>query len=87
MTASINAADVTVYWRPGCPFCMALRASLKTARIDATWINIWEDEEAADVVRAANNGNETVPTVVVGDQTMTNPSLGQVKKALAASAG
>ena len=41
-------------------------------------INIWDDPAAAAAVRAVANGNETVPTVVVGGQGMVNPDVRQV---------
>lgn len=71
---------VEVFWRPGCPFCMALRADLAARRVKAEWRNIWEDEEAAALVRSANRGNETVPTVRVGTAFLTNPSGREVAR-------
>ena len=41
-------------------------------------INIWEDQDAAGVVRSLANGNETVPTVTIGDISLVNPSARQV---------
>ncbi len=38
--------------------------------------NIWEDDEARAFVQSQNNGNETVPTVRVGNAVATNPSPG-----------
>ena len=45
--------------------------------------NIWEDPAAAAFVRSVANGNETVPTVMVGDTSMVNPTPAQVMAALA----
>lgn len=75
-----TAAPVEVFWRPGCPFCTALRVGLAARRVPATWRNIWEDPDAAAFVRASNAGNETVPTVRVGRQVLTNPSAGTVRR-------
>lgn len=51
-------------------------------------INIWDDPDAAATVRSIANGNETVPTVVVGGtKGMVNPSVTDVKIALEAVAG
>ncbi len=72
---------VTFYWRPGCPFCTSLRARLQRLGIELDERNIWQDEEAARAVRAANRGNETVPTVMVGSTPLTNPSPKQVLRA------
>lgn len=81
MTAPTPSPDITVYWRPGCPFCMVLTQRLRSAGLEANWVNIWEDADGAAFVRSVNDGNETVPTVVVGDQAMTNPGLAQVQAA------
>lgn len=72
--------DVEVFWRPGCPYCSSLRSDLSRRGVAATWRNIWEDEGARAQVRAANSGNETVPTVRVGAQVLTNPSGARVAK-------
>lgn len=69
---------VEFYWRPGCPFCVALRRGLRRSGIPVRAINIWEDPAAAARVRAVANGNETVPTVFVGDQALVNPTMAQV---------
>jgi mycoredoxin len=52
-------------------------------------INIEQDPQSAAFVEKVNEGNQTVPTVLVvspsGSETvMTNPSLAQVKQAMAA---
>lgn len=39
--------DITVYWRPGCPFCARLRRQLDRAGLPADWIDIWQDPRAA----------------------------------------
>lgn len=75
------AAEVTVYTRPGCPFCTTLRAGLRRAGLAFREVNIWEDADAAAVVRSLADGNETVPTVVIGDWFAVNPSASQVVNA------
>lgn len=65
---------VVLYWRPGCPFCMALRASLVGSGLRYTKVNIWEQPEAAAFVRSVADGNETVPTVTVAGRPLVNPS-------------
>lgn len=66
---------ITVYWRPGCPFCDRLRHGLQVAGVRTEEINIWHDPSAAAAVRMVANGNETVPTVTVGATVMVNPSV------------
>ncbi len=73
--------EVVVYTRPGCPFCFILRAGLRRSGLMFREVDIWEDPEAAAFVRSVAHGNETVPTVVVGDLAMVNPSARQVRAA------
>ncbi|MGV0991313.1 MAG: glutaredoxin domain-containing protein [Mycobacterium sp.] len=70
---------VELYWRPGCPFCTALRRRLNRSGIRFEAINIWEDPDGAARVRATAGGNETVPTVFIGGHGLVNPSLAQVR--------
>ncbi|WP_171171779.1 glutaredoxin domain-containing protein [Streptomyces sp. I05A-00742] len=62
-----------VFWRPGCKYCVRLRIRLGRSARQLHWVNIWRDPAGAETVRAANDGNETVPTVVVAGQPYTNP--------------
>lgn len=80
------AASVTFYWRPGCPYCVALRQGLSRRGIPFEPVNIWEHPDAAARVRAAASGNETVPTVVVGEHALVNPSVAQVESLIAKAA-
>lgn len=63
---------------------MRLERALGQAGVTYDRRNIWEDDEAAAFVRSVNNGNETVPTVVVGDETFTNPAPGDLLARLGA---
>ncbi len=81
----MNAQPVTAvdfYWRPGCPFCVALRRRLQRRGIPIRPVNIWEHPDAAVRVRVATGGDETVPTVFVGERSLVNPTLGQVESLL-----
>jgi mycoredoxin len=82
-----SAADgrPIIYWRPGCVFCMRLRASLGRAGRRAHWVDIWSDPDAAAAVRAITGGDETVPTVVAGAQSFVNPDPSRVRELLAAA--
>lgn len=74
-----SETGVQFYWRPGCPFCMSLRRGLRRRGIEIEPVNIWEDPRAAARVRAVADGNETVPTVFLGDRALVNPSVAQVE--------
>jgi mycoredoxin len=80
-----DSPDVEFYWRPGCFFCSNLERKLTEQGLELTKRNIWEDPEDAAFVRSVANGNETVPTVVVGGVAMVNPSPAQVVAALSAT--
>lgn len=71
------------FWRPGCPFCASLRFRLKRAGITVNEINIWDDPGAAGFVRSVAGGNETVPTVAVGEHALVNPPVSAVLDLLA----
>ena len=73
---------VHVYWRPGCGFCTMLRRGLDRAGIATVEHDIWEQPDDAATVRSLANGHETVPTVVIGDVGLVNPSAGQVAEHL-----
>jgi hypothetical protein len=52
------------------------------ADLQFSLVNIWEDPEAAAFVRSVARGNETVPTVTVGDVALVNPSVGDLQRVL-----
>jgi mycoredoxin len=49
-------------------------------------LDIWQDAEAAASVRAVANGNETVPTVNIGETWLVNPSVDDIRNVLRAAA-
>lgn len=61
---------------------MMLQHDLERAGLPVREVNIWEDPEAAARVRSVADGNETVPTVFVGDRAMVNPSIAEVEAAV-----
>lgn len=77
-TPAASHLPITVYSRPGCPYCFLLRRGLKRRRLTFTEINIWTVPGAADAVRAVADGNETVPTVHVAGQWLVNPRASRV---------
>ena len=82
MSTHTTPDALDVYWRPGCPFCSSLKRSLKRRGVPMRFHNIWEDARAADVVRAAAGGNETVPTVVIAGRSLVNPTPQAVERLL-----
>jgi len=82
MSDTNSDTKIDFYWRPGCPFCMRLEQDLNNANIAYDRFNIWDDPEHAAFVRSVADGNETVPTVRIGDVSMVNPSLKEVVAAM-----
>ena len=80
-----SGQTVDFYWRPGCGFCSRLERNLVSRNVTLRKHNIWDDPAHAAVVRAVANGNETVPTVVIGKVAMVNPSADTVVAALTAA--
>lgn len=81
--SSLTFVDgIEVMWRPGCPFCTRLRGSLRRRGIDTKDIDIWSVPDAAARVRAATGGDETVPTVFIGERALVNPSVTQIVAAV-----
>jgi mycoredoxin len=84
------AGTVTMYSTTWCGYCRRLKSQMDREGIAYTEINIEHDPDSAKFVESVNGGNQLVPTVVVvpaqgGEQVaMPNPSLAQVKSALAA---
>ena len=73
----------TMYTTPWCGYCHRLKGQLDREGIPFEIVDIEQQPDAAEVVESANNGNQTVPTLVYSDGTAhTNPSLAQVKQKL-----
>ena len=85
-SVAADARTVTVYWRPGCPYCASLRRGLRRAGLPTVDVDIWSDPAAAAFVRVHADGNETVPTVDIAGTVLVNPSTLRVV-ALADGAG
>lgn len=77
-----SAADgrPIVFWRSGCQYCLRLRIRLGRDARQLHWVDIWRDPAGAATVRAANEGNETVPTVVVAGRPHVNPDPAWVRE-------
>lgn len=77
---------VTMYSTTWCGYCRRLKTQLDSVGIAYTEVNIEEDPEAALFVEGVNGGNQVVPTLLFSDgSSSTNPSLGDVKRQVAAA--
>lgn len=78
---------LTIYSTSWCGYCVRLKSQLDRAGIAYKAVDIENDPTAEQLVRDANNGNATVPTVLFPDGTvMTNPSLRQVTEKVTSAA-
>jgi glutaredoxin len=82
--AAAGDGDVIVYWRPGCTYCTRLQLRLRGVGRDVSWVNIWQDPEAAAFVASQWDGNETVPTAVTGAGAMIPATADSIRTQLAA---
>lgn len=60
--------SVTIYTKPGCPFCMAAKADLKVKGIEYTEYNVKAEPERLEEMLHLNGGQRKVPTIVDGDR-------------------
>jgi mycoredoxin len=78
---------ITIYMTPWCGYCVRLKRQLDRVGLAYVATDIETDPTAEQLVRDANNGDATVPTVRFPDGTlMTNPSLRQVMEKVASAA-
>ena len=76
-----------MYTTPWCGYCHRLKGQMDREGITYEVVDIEQQPDAAAIVERANNGNQTVPTLVYADgSAQTNPSVAQVKEKLAALA-
>ncbi len=68
-----------VLWKPGCLYCIRLRAMLVVGPRRVSWVDSSLDAGAEALVRSRNQGDHTTPTVVFGDETRTNPEIAWVR--------
>jgi mycoredoxin len=82
-TGDAAGSPVTVYWRPGCVFCSSLIRGLERWGLPFRRVNIWDDPDGAVFVRSVADGAETVPTVLVDDLALVNPTPRDVLRVVA----
>ncbi len=75
--------ELIVYGRPNCPMVPPVLNLLETAKVPFSYVNISENWDARERVRAINDGNESVPTLVFRDgSTLTEPGVGSLRSKL-----
>ena len=79
-----EATQVTVFSTTWCGHCIRLKRQMADSGIPFAEIDIEEEERFGDQIEAKTGGFRTVPSVRVGETLLVNPSISQVKAALAA---
>ena len=75
--------EIVVYGHTTCPLIGPIKGLLTQSKVKFEYIDIHQDKASADRVRAINNGNESVPTLVFPDgSTMTEPTIRELKSKL-----
>lgn len=74
---------IIVYGHRTCPAIGPVKGLLTQSKVTFEYIDIHQDSVAAARVRAINNGNESVPTLVFPDgRTLTEPTVGELMSTL-----
>jgi mycoredoxin len=73
--------DLVVYYKPGCPFAIRLRAALTLYGVPFTSVRLREDPTAAAEIREVTGGYEISPTVRIGTNYLPNPTVDAVRRA------
>ena len=80
------AGTITMYSTTWCGYCRRLKAQLDREGIAYTEVDIERTPAAADFVMSVNEGNATVPTIVLPDgRALTNPPLPELLSAVRAA--
>lgn len=75
---------IIVYGHPTCPMVPPVLGFLSQTDAEYEYVNIRQDETAANHVREINRGYESVPTLIFPDDTtLTEPSIRQLQQKLA----
>lgn len=60
--------SVTIYTKPGCPFCIAAKADLKLKGVGYIEYNVKADLQRLEEMLQLNGGQRRVPTIVDGER-------------------
>jgi glutaredoxin 3 len=61
-------SEVTIYTKPGCPYCRAAKDDLRRRAIAYTEHNVQADAAALRQMLALNGNRRQVPTLVEGER-------------------
>jgi len=61
-------SDVTIYTKPGCPYCAAAKDDLEQRGVSYTEYNVKADPVALNRMLELNGNRRHVPTIVQGNK-------------------
>lgn len=68
--------SVTLYTKPGCPYCAAAKADLDARAIEYDEVDVCATPRAQEKVLELTSGRRIVPVLVDGDEVRVAPSGG-----------
>lgn len=74
-------SNVIIFGALWCPPCVQLKRQLDDEKIEYDYKNV-DEKENEEAMLEASGGRYLVPTVVIGDRVMQNPTLAMVKDVL-----
>ncbi len=76
------SAKPKLYGADWCPKTSGFRNYLQSEWIEFEFLDIDKDEKAMEEVKQMNGGKVKFPMVVVGDDKMKNPPIGELRESL-----
>lgn len=74
---------ITMYSTTWCGYCRRLKRQMEEAGIPFREVDIDRETEHGAMIEAKTGGYRTVPTLRVGEELLVNPTIAEVKAALA----
>ena len=64
---SLNPKQIVMYSVEWCPDCRRAKFFFKRKKIDVLEVDVNADKKAEEFVKGLNNGNRSVPTIILPD--------------------
>ena len=78
---SLNPKQIVMYSVEWCPDCRRAKFFFKRKKIDVLEVDVNADKNAEAFVKELNNGNRSVPTIILPDGSMmVEPSTEELEK-------
>jgi mycoredoxin len=78
---SLKPTQIVMYLVEWCPDCRRAKFFFKRKKIDVLEVDVNADKDAEAFVKELNNGNRSVPTIILPDGSMlVEPSTEELEK-------